>query len=150
MALEIERKFLVVPGFLPPGPGDQIVQGMLSTTPNVRVRVRGDKGYLTVKGAQRGCSRPEWEYEIPVQDALEMLDLCTLKVEKTRFEVEHDGNTWEVDVFSGLNSGLTVAEIELQTEDEIFGWPDWLGKEVTDDPRYLNTNLARAPFSTWR
>ena len=78
-----------------------------------------------------------------------MLDLCTLKVEKTRYEVEHEGHVWEVDVFEGLNAGLVVAEIELQAEDEAFERPFWVGEEVTHDPRYLNTNLAKVPFSTW-
>lgn len=148
MGMEIERKFLVVQP-LPDWEGDRIVQGMLALTPNVRVRVRGERGYLTVKGPQQGITRPEWEYEIPVLDALEMLDLCTLKVEKTRYEVEHAGHLWEVDVFEGVNKGLIVAEIELSSENETFERPSWLGAEVSDDPRYLNTNLAKAPFSTW-
>lgn len=149
MATEIERKFLTVPPLPDWTGGDRIVQGMLAITPNVRVRVRGGRGYLTVKGPQKGLTRPEWEYEVPVQDALEMLDLCTLKVEKTRYEVEHEGHVWEVDVFEGLNAGLVVAEIELQAEDEAFERPFWVGEEVTHDPRYLNTNLAKVPFTTW-
>lgn len=149
MAAEIERKFLVAPGFIPPGQGDQIIQGLLSVSPNVRVRVRGYRGYLTVKGPQQGITRPEWEYGIPVGDALEMLALCTLRIEKTRYEVEYKGHTWEVDVFKGLNAGLVVAEIELQAEDEAFERPAWVGEEVTSDPRYLNTNLAKVPFTTW-
>ena len=150
MGMEIERKFLVEEPLPSWEGGEKIVQGMRALTPNVRVRVRGGRGYLTIKGPPQGITRPEWEYEIPLLEAVEMLrTLCTLTVEKTRYEVEYEGHVWEVDVFEGANAGLVVAEIELQAEDEPFERPSWVRAEVTDDPRYLNTNLAKVPFTTW-
>jgi len=148
MAHEIERKFLVAGPLWSRG-GDHIIQGILARHPMVRVRVRAGRGYLTVKGRQDGITRPEWEYEIPLEDAQEMLALCTAFTEKVRYKVEYAGHLWEVDVFEGDNQGLVVAEIELKAEDETFERPPWLGEEVSDDPRYLNVNLAETPFSRW-
>lgn len=162
MSVEIERKFLLTVPFPKRGIwwGESISQGMLSSKPVVRVRVtnrQGDryglfKGYLTVKGPQEGISRPEWEYEIPYGDAQELLKLCPSIIEKTRYRCDAGPtgfDRWEIDVFEGANVGLVVAEIEMSAEDEAFERPDWLGEEVTHDPRYLNVNLAQRPFTTW-
>ena len=151
---EIERKFLVTSDAWKRGARSFAVsQGFLSTDKDRTVRVRrvGDKGYLTVKGRTVGATRPEYEYEIPVPDAEEMLESLCMRplIEKTRFLVEHGGHTWEVDEFFGDNAGLVVAEIELESEDEAFERPDWLGEEVTDDARYYNANLIQNPFSSW-
>ncbi len=154
MGREIERTFLVVePAAAVVGDGVRFVQGYLSIDPDrtVRVRTAGERGYLTIKGRTVGASRAEFEYEIPLADALELLEtLCERPlVEKRRHRVLHAGRTWEVDVFDGANAGLVVAEIELDDEDERIELPPWVGAEVTDDPRYLNVNLARRPFRTW-
>lgn len=154
MPKEIERKFLTtsdhwkndVTRTIP------IKQGYLSTDPSrsVRIRITGAQAYLTVKGLAVGITRPEYEYEIPVADALEMIELCEQPViEKTRYLVADHGKTWEVDVFSGANEGLTVAELELGAEAEEFTLPDWAGEEVTNDLRYFNSSLNRMPFSRW-
>lgn len=149
MATEIERKFLIA-GTVPAYDGKHIKQGMLRRDhPLVRVRVYGDSGFLTVKGPMKGISRAEYEYEIPVEDAEAMFDFCTDFVEKTRWLAKSKTHTWEIDVFHGLNEGLVVAEVELASEDEEFDKPSWVGEEVTDDPRYLNTNLAVTPYTTW-
>ncbi|HSR70572.1 MAG TPA: CYTH domain-containing protein [Acidobacteriota bacterium] len=127
-------------------------QGYLtpSTDLSVRVRIRDESATLNVKGPPEGITRPEFEYEIPLADAEEMLDLCSgLKVVKTRHELHHKGMLWEIDEFLEANQGLVVAEIELQNEDQDFARPSWLGREVTDDPRYLNVNLARHPYREW-
>ena len=154
MGTEIERKFLVADGGWRAGAeGTAYRQGYLSTEAdrNVRVRIKGDRGYLTVKGRSVGISRLEFEYEIPVGDARRMLDdLClTPLIEKTRFRVEHRGMTWEIDEFVGENAGLVLAEIELEREDQAIELPPWIGREVSDDPRYLNANLVARPFSRW-
>jgi len=154
MGVEIERKYLVE--------GDswrgqivsatRIVQGYLARGDvTVRARIRGDRAYLTVKGRSQGIARSEFEYEIPVADAETMLaELADGPVvEKTRHLVEVGGHTWELDVFSGANEGLVMAEIELADADEQFDLPQWAGAEVSDDPRYYNVNLAREPFSQW-
>jgi adenylate cyclase len=154
MPQEIERKFLLRTDAwrTSAGAGTPYQQGYLSTDKarTVRVRLAGARGYLTVKGPTLGATRDEFEYEIPEADARAMIErLCERIVVKTRHRVAHEGHTWEIDEFHGENAGLLVAEIELRAEDEAFARPDWLGAEVTDDPRYFNANLARAPFSTW-
>ncbi|BEU86925.1 CYTH domain-containing protein [Selenomonas sp. TAMA-11512] len=153
MAKEIERKFLVKSHWRPETEGLRIVQGYLSTadSPVVRVRIYGDKGYLTVKGKTEGISRSEYEYEIPLRDAEEMLRLCPEPpVEKIRHRIPLDGHTFEVDVFHGANEGLVLAEVELSSPDEPFTRPDWIGKEVSADSHYYNSNLAKHPFTKWQ
>jgi CYTH domain-containing protein len=154
MSREIERKYLVVGDawrFL--GTATEIRQGYLSTVKErtVRVRVVGDAAYLTIKGITRGATRAEFEYPIPVSDADEMLDeLCERPlIEKTRHVVVSAGMVWEIDEFAGVNDGLTIAEVELEHEDQPFEIPDWVGDEVTADPRYFNANLIAHPFSQW-
>lgn len=154
MAVEIERKFLVSgEGWRKQGPGIAYRQGYLSTAPerNVRVRLGHGKGYLTIKGASVGAARVEYEYEIPSRDAEEMLDnLCERPlIEKTRYRVEHAGLVWEIDEFSGDNAGLIIAEIELDSEDQQLLLPDWVGAEVTGDPRYYNASLIASPYTSW-
>lgn len=153
MATEIERKFLVKEGAWRQAKGITYRQGYLNTAKErtVRVRTIADQGYLTVKGLTIGATRLEFEYEIPVADADQLLDkLCEKPlIEKNRYEVEYGGLIWEVDEFFGENEGLIVAEVELQSEDQAFEQPDWLGQEVTGDPRYFNSNLSRLPFTQW-
>lgn len=153
MGIEIERKFLVA------GDGWRGVEGVLyrqgylnrDKARTVRVRLAGGEGFLTVKGVSRGAARQEFEYSIPAADAEALLALCDGPlVEKVRRVVVHGGMRWEVDEFLGENAGLVVAEIELEREDQPFERPDWLGREVTDDPRYYNANLAVTPYSAWR
>ena len=153
MPVEVERKFLV-PGAWPrPAAGQWVRQGYLSTEDAVTVRVRrvGRRGFLTVKGGAAGVVRDEFEYEIPVDHADEMLSrLCRpLPIEKTRFAVVHAGHLWEVDLFEGDNAGLVLAEVELARPDEPLDLPPWVGREVTDDIRYRNAYLARHPYRTW-
>lgn len=155
MGQEIERKFLVR--------GDEwrklatpqaYRQGYLSTVSErtVRVRAVGNKGFLTIKGTSRGVSRSEFEYEIPIKDANEMLDrLCERPlIEKRRSKIPIGKHTWEVDEFLGDNKGLIVAEIELSNEKETFEKPRWIGDEVSSDSRYYNANLARNPYKSWK
>ena len=154
MPTEIERKFLVRGDrWRALGSGTAYRQGYLSTEIDrtVRVRTIADRGYLTIKGRSVGAARPEYEYEIPLEEANEMLDkLCKRPlIEKSRYKIEHRGFTWEVDDFAGENKGLVIAEIELSDEQQQFDLPDWIGEEVTGDPRYLNANLIRHPFSRW-
>lgn len=154
MGQEIERKFLVVgDDWRADATGTRYRQGFLSTDPRrtVRVRMAGEVGFLTIKGITVGARRTEHEYEIPRADAEQMLDeLCERPlIEKVRFTLRIGRHTWEVDVFEGENEGLVVAEIELEREDESFEIPDWLGDEVTHDPRYFNASLVKAPFRTW-
>ncbi len=154
MGEEIERKFLVVGDRWRAGAtGTRYRQGFLSTDPQrtVRVRVAGDLGFLTIKGMAVGARRAEYEYEIPVADAEQMLDsLCERPlIEKVRYVLRVGAHTWEIDVFEGENAGLVVAEVELGQEDETFEMPEWLGQEVTHDPRYFNANLVKAPFFSW-
>jgi adenylate cyclase len=153
MATEIERKFLVKGDAWRKAPGVEYSQGYLcrDRQRTVRVRIAGDRAFLTIKGESKGASRAEFEYEIPVKDAQQLLELSDGPiVQKIRREVEHDGATWEVDEFKGDNDGLVVAEIELRAEDQPFARPPWLGREVTDDPRYFNSNLSSHPYSEWR
>ena len=154
MAKEIERKFLVRPRkWSELGPGLAIRQGYLSIAieRTVRVRTYGERGYVTIKGKTSGISRDEYEYEIPFNDATEILDgLCIHPlVEKTRYRIPFGGHTFEVDEFIGANLGLTVAEVELKSADEKAELPDWIDREVSGDPRYFNSNLAQKPFSSW-
>ena len=154
MALEIERKFLLSSSDWKKncGEGDKIIQGFLNSNKErtVRIRLIGKKGILTIKGITVGATRPEFEYNIPYQDALELIELCERPlIQKTRYEVPIDNHIWEIDVFEGENEGLTVAEIELKNEDETFKKPDWVGEEVSDDPRYYNSSLIKLPFKNW-
>ena len=153
MATEIERKFLVQGTQWRNGTGTKIKQGYLNRDKarTVRVRVRADHAFLTVKGLTQGASRAEFEYEVPLADAEELLKLSDGPIiEKTRYVVVHEGSKWEVDEFEGDNSGLVVAEIELQSQDEQFSRPQWVGREVTDDNRYYNSSLASRPYRDWR
>ena len=156
MAQEIERKFLVKGDFKPfATKATRITQGYLSSVPErtVRVRVKGDKGYITIKGIGNasGASRFEWEKEIPVEEVKSLLELCEPGIiDKTRYIVpEKSGLVYEVDEFYGDNEGLTVAEIELPTEDTPFTKPDWLGEEVTGDAKYFNSMLMKNPYKNW-
>jgi len=154
MPKEIERKFLVKgDGWRGKAVGKRYRQGYLSLVKErtVRVRTVDDKGFITVKGLSVGASRSEYEYEIPVTDANEMLDrLCERPlIEKTRYRISGAGVVWEVDEFAGENRGLIVAEVELEREDQTFTLPEWAGREVTDDPRYYNANLVAHPYSRW-
>lgn len=153
--IEIERKFLVRGEFMPHVSQEHCIrQGYIvaSAGKTVRVRTRGDKGFLTIKGpsGKNGFSRFEWEKEISFTDAEQLLELCEKNIiDKTRYEVEFDGKTFEVDVFHGVNEGLVLAELELLTEDEPYSAPEWLGREVTGDMRYYNSYLSKYPFSEW-
>jgi CYTH domain-containing protein len=154
MGTEIERKFLVRGEDWKVGSGSQVIrQGFLSTDPDrtARVRLVGDRGYLTVKGRAAGLVRAEFEYPIPVEDAGAMLDRLCLRplIEKTRYRVEHAGLVWEVDEFGGENQGLVLAEVELDDPEAEVELPPWAGEEVSGDPRYYNANLVRHPFSSW-
>ncbi|BCX89392.1 adenylate cyclase [Methylomarinovum tepidoasis] len=156
MALEIERKFLVRDDRWRAlaSRRSRIRQGYLNRAEDCSVRVRSadGRGWLNIKSVTIGARRHEYEYEIPWQDAEEMLDtLCRRPlIEKTRYFVEHQGHLWEIDVFEGDNAGLVVAEIELNDPHESFVKPPWIGREVTEDPRYYNTCLAQNPYRNWR
>ncbi len=153
MATEIERKFLVQGTQWRNDTGVRFSQGYLNRDKErtVRVRLAGRKAFLTIKGVTRGPSRTEFEYEIPMEDAEQLLKLCDGPIiEKTRYRIVHQGTTWEVDEFLGENAGLVIAEIELTSEDQPFSRPPWLGEEVTHDRRYYNSNLAGHPYSQWR
>lgn len=155
MAQEIERKFLVAGDFKQYArKSEHIVQGYLNSTPErtVRVRIKDDKGYMTVKGisSQSGISRFEWEKEIPVNEARELINICEPGViDKVRHLVDVGEHIFEVDEFYGDNDGLVLAEIELSAEDEEFAKPDWLGEEVTGDIRYYNSMLMKNPYKGW-
>ena len=154
--LEIERKFLVTSDSYKKEAFSKkhIIQGYLSSNPErtVRVRIKENKAYLTIKGSSNasGMSRFEWEKEIAVDEAKNLLLLCEKGViDKTRFEVKVGSHTYEVDEFYGENEGLEMAEIELKSETEEFEKPDWLGKEVTNDKRYYNSYLSKNPYQNW-
>ena len=154
--IEIERKFLVKSEAYKARASTKtlIVQGFLNTDPNrtVRVRIKGDIGYITVKGKSNdtGTSRFEWEKEISVEEADVLLKLCEKGIlEKSRYEIPLGDHLYEVDEFYGDNLGLTVAEIELNAENELFAKPDWLGKEVTGEVKYYNSQLSKNPFINW-
>ena len=155
MGLEVERKFLVADESwrAEVTSATHIVQGYVAQTDTatVRVRVTGDRAFLTIKGASVGIARSEFEYEVPVADALAMLEELAQGpvIDKVRHLVPVGAHTWEVDVFAGDNAPLVMAEVELADADEAFVRPDWAGVDVSDDPRYFNVNLARSPYSTW-
>lgn len=152
MPLEIERKFLVAPHASPRGQAVKIVQGYFPMRDGFgRVRLQGRRGFVTVKGPPRGIVREEAEFAIPAPLARLLLDrLCTGgRIEKVRRHVRHGGRTWEVDVFEGANRGLVVAEIELRRENEKVALPPWAGPEVSTDPRFNNSSLARRPWLAW-
>lgn len=153
---EIERKFLVTSEAFKNEAfkRTRIVQGFLNTHPirTVRVRIHGEQGFLTVKGKpnETGVTRFEWERQISLAEAEELLHLCEPGIiEKTRFEVQNGDHIYEVDEFLGENEGLIVAEIELTAEDELFSKPEWLGSEVTGEAKYYNSNLSKNPFQKW-
>lgn len=154
MGIEIERKFLVRDGWRGLAEGILYRQGYLASRPGctVRVRAAGNQGYLTIKGGTAGISRAEYEYSIPLEDAVQLLDsLCQPPlIEKTRYRIRvASGLVWEVDEFAGENQGLIIAEVELSHADQSIELPDWIGLEVSDDPRYFNANLAKHPFGRW-
>jgi adenylate cyclase len=155
MAIEIERKFLVKSeAWRNLAVGVVYRQGYLCTEPErtVRVRIAGDRAYLTIKGATIGQSRPEYEYPIPLADAAEMLaKLCHRPlIEKTRYRIALNDVVWEVDEFTADNEGLILAEVELRDETQSLQIPDWIGAEVSGDPRYFNSYLVQHPYSQWR
>jgi adenylate cyclase len=154
MGQEIERKYLVRgTAWKALGKGTVTRQGYLSSMKErtVRVRIAGEKGFLTIKGVSKGITRTEFEYAIPVDEAAAMLaGLCERPlIEKTRYVVESGGYIWEIDEFHGENDGLIVVEVELQSPDEKPPLPEWVGEEVSSDPRYFNSNLVKKPFRTW-
>lgn len=154
MGVEIERKFLVVgESWRDLGEGVVYRQGYLASRDGVTVRVRvaGEAGYLTLKGATQGISRAEYEYVIPLADAIELLDtLCDRPlIEKTRYRIHWDGLLWEVDEFMGANQGLILAEVELTDAEQLVNLPDWVGQDVSHDPRYFNVSLAKYPYGEW-
>jgi CYTH domain-containing protein len=154
MSTEIERKFLVKDdNWRSLGSGILYRQGYLSTDVErtVRVRTIGENGYLTIKGKTHNMTRAEFEYDIPLKDAEWMLDnLCKRPlIEKIRYKIPLNDLIWEIDEFKGENEGLIIAEVELKDVNTDIGLPDWIGKEVTDDPRYYNANLVKNPYSDW-
>ncbi len=153
---EIERKFLVNDfSFIEHSSSQtRIVQAYLNSHPerNVRIRIKGDKGFITIKGIgnNSGTTRFEWEKEISIQDAEKLLPLCEAgAIDKIRYEVKIGLHIFEIDVFEGSNKGLVIAEIELSSEDELFEKPNWLGKEVTGEAKYYNSSLVKNPFANW-
>ncbi len=156
MGIEIERKFLVhgEPWKVFSVVGTQFTQGYLSIERErtVRVRLCGERAYVTIKSPLHGLARNEYEYEIPHDEAKLILDTMVKKplIEKVRYHIPHDGMVWDVDVFFGENAGLVLAEIELSSEQQTFVKPDWVGQEVTHDARYLNSALVSCPYSTWQ
>ena len=155
MAKEIERKFLVIGNkWRELANGTHYRQGYLNSIKErtVRIRTINDKAYLTVKGPTIGVTRMEFEYEIPYNDCVEMLDNLAEKpiIEKTRYKIKADNLVWEIDEFFGVNEGLIVAEVELQSEEQKFEKPEWIGEEISGDPRYFNSNLVNNPYTTWK
>ena len=154
MAFEIERKFMVdTSKWAPADQGTRMVQAYLGLypSPTVRIRIAGDKAFLTIKGRSETISHPEFEYEVPLEDGMEMLKLAISEpVEKTRYEIWHEGFLWEVDIFSGKNQGLVMAEIELESAGQQFSPPDWLLMEVSGDERFYNSYLSGHPFQEWK
>ena len=155
MGFEIERKFLLKSNTWKElaDKGQMIKQGYLNLDleSTVRVRILNSRGFLTIKGKSVKTTRVEYEYEIPFQDAMDLLKLCDKTIiEKTRYEVRENGSTWEIDIFKGANKGLEVAEIELNDEHEVITLPEWIGKEISDDARYYNSNLISQPFCVWK
>ncbi|MBN1102668.1 MAG: CYTH domain-containing protein [Deltaproteobacteria bacterium] len=153
MASEIERKFLTKGSAWRRVQPVRVRQGFLSSVKGrtVRVRIAEDRAFLTIKGIAVRATRPEFEYEIPLEDARQLLNLCEKPlIEKDRYRLEEDGVIWEVDEFHGDNEGLILAEVELESEEQPFSKPEWLGEEVTGDPRYYNSNLIQNPFTNWQ
>lgn len=153
MGKEIERKFLVKNDAWRCVEGAKYRQGYLNSVKErtVRIRTIDDKGFMTVKGIAVGATRLEFEYEIPASEADEMLTALCEKplIEKKRYKIPYGGFTFEVDEFFGENEGLIVAEVELESEDQVFDKPDWLGDEVSGDSRYYNSNLIKHPYTKW-
>ena len=153
MGKEIERKFLIQGESWREGAqGTLFRQGYLNSAKErvVRARTMGNKAALTIKGITTGATRLEFEYDIPMDDAAQLLELCEQPlIEKTRYKIPYGGLVWEIDEFHGVNEGLIVAECELESEDQAIDKPDWVGEEVTGDPRYFNSNLIANPFTTW-
>jgi adenylate cyclase len=154
MGKEIERKFLIKgDAWRSQAKGTFYRQGYLNSAKErtVRIRTIDDKAFLTIKGLTVGATRSEYEYEIPLADCNAMLDVLAEKplIEKKRYKVPFEGLTWEIDEFSGDNAGLIVAEVELKSEAQAFKRPEWVGAEVTADPRYFNSNLIKHPFTRW-
>lgn len=154
MGIEIERKFLVEKNKLPKlSEGYAIKQGYIQTAGvnTVRVRIRDNEAFLTLKSSSQGSKRLEFEYPIPLDDAQDILEnLCQRPfIDKKRHLILHEGHTWEIDIFKGENKGLIVAEIELESEDESFTMPEWVMLEVTEDKRYANSNLIKNPYCSW-
>ncbi|OUS26434.1 adenylate cyclase [Gammaproteobacteria bacterium 45_16_T64] len=158
MAVEIERKFLLKNDDWKKDKQGNLIEGVAfrqgyipTHESTVRVRIEGTRAKLTIKGKTVGMSRLEYEYEIPFEDANEMLDALCQKplIEKTRYFKKADEVTWEIDIFEGDNAGLRVAEVELLSEDQQVDYPDWLGEEVTGDAKYYNSNLVAYPFTQW-
>lgn len=154
MAVEIERKFLVRGDAWRRGAvATEYRQGYLAIEPqcSIRVRVADEQAWLTIKSGSQGIARQEFEYPVPQDDAAALLGLCLPGViSKTRHVLTHGGHCWEVDEFHGDNTGLIVAEIELESVDEVFDKPEWLGEEVSDDPRYYNATLSVRPYCRWK
>lgn len=155
MGTEIERKFLLKGDAWRAGAtGVMYRQGYLSSVKErtVRIRTVGDKAFLTIKGITVGATRAEYEYPIPLDECNAMLDTLAEKplIEKKRYKIKHGGLTWEVDEFFGDNKGLIVAEVELESETQPFATPEWVGEEVSGDPRYFNSNLIKHPFNKWQ
>lgn len=152
MGIEIERKFLVQGDSWRSAEAVYYCQGYLNSSKErtVRVRAAGESGYITIKGATQGATRVEFEYEVPLADAKELLALCDGPlIEKYRRKISYENFTWEVDEFLGDNLGLVVAEIELESEQQLFAKPDWVAQEVTLDARYYNSNLVKNPYLKW-
>ena len=155
MGFEIERKFLVHKdkwNLVSKQKKDFYRQGYLFSDSNKTIRVRqtNDKGFITIKGASIGLTRPEFEYEIPREDAEQLLNkFCVFELIKVRYKIVYKNKVWEVDEFLGDNLGLIVAEIELKHENEQFEMPDWIASEVTDDNKYYNSCLAKTPYCNW-
>jgi CYTH domain-containing protein len=156
MGQEIERKYLLDhpkwQQFDKPK-GERYRQGYILTDPEktIRIRVTETHGYLTIKGLNKGATRPEYEYEIPIAEAEELLDKFAIsELSKIRYKIPFKGKLWEVDQFLGDNEGLIVAEIELQSEDEQYDLPEWIGKEVTGEEKYYNSTLTLHPFKDWK
>lgn len=154
MAKEIERKFLVKDdAWRALAQGTHYRQGYLNSVKErtVRIRTINDKAFLTIKGPTIGVTRQEYEYEIPHADCIQMLEHLAEKpiIEKNRYKIPYEGLTWEIDEFLGVNAGLIVAEVELNDENQVFNKPEWIGEEISADPRYFNSNLVKNPYTTW-
>jgi adenylate cyclase len=152
MAIEIERKFLVHKHLLQlPDNGKKLIQGYIWSDPkkSLRIRIADKKAFLTIKSGTDILKRSEFEYEIPVIDAENLLGLCDAKIDKTRYLVSIGQHTWEIDIFHGDNQGLIIAEVELSSPKEQIQLPDWIDQEVSNDPKYLNVSLIKNPFVNW-